>query len=74
MDEHSKFRISKPKNGKKVPKKNSALCVVRKNKKKQIDFEWELPQIDEVIYILKKHKKERTHRDIKLLNKYLTSN
>ena len=74
MDEHSKFRISKPKNGKKVPKKNSALCVVRKNKKKQIDFEWELPQIDEVIYILKKHKKERTHRDIKLLNEYLTSN
>lgn len=75
MDENNRLRISKPKRSKMVSKKkNSAICIVRKNKKNQIDFEWELPKIDEVIYILKKQKKERTHQDIKILDDYLTSN
>ena len=74
MDENNKFKLSKPNKDIKVSKKHSALCFIRKNKRKQIDFEWELPKMDEVIYILKKLKKDRTYRDIKLLNEYLTTN
>ena len=71
MDEIKAFRPIKNKND---LKKKSAIFFLRKKEKKKIDFEWELPKIDEVIYILKKQKKERTHKDIRILNEYLTAN
>ena len=55
-------------------KKKSAIFFLRKKEKKKLDFEWELPKQDEIIYILKKERKERTHKDIKALNDYLTTN
>ena len=54
------------------PKKKSAVLFLRQNTKKNLNFEWEPPKIDEVIYILKKHKKERINRDLKILNDYLS--
>ena len=71
MDENEFFKRIKYKSG---TKKKSAVLFFRKKEKKNIDFEWELPKIDEIIFILKKQKKERTHKDIKLLNDYLTTN
>ena len=71
MDEKSKF---KPLRNRMESKKNSAIIFVRKKEKKKMDFEWELPKIDEVIYILKKQKKERNHKAIKILNDFLTTN
>ena len=71
MDENELFKRIKYKSG---IKKKSAVLFFRKKEKKNIDFEWELPKIDEIIFILKKQKKERTHKDIKLLNDYLTTN
>ena len=71
MDEKDKF---KPLRNKFETKKRSATVSLKKKEKKKIDFEWELPKIDEVIYILKKQKKERTHKDIKILSEYLTTN
>ena len=53
-------------------KKKSAILFIRKSTKRNLNFEWEPPKIDEVIYILKKQKKERSHRDIKILSDYLT--
>lgn len=73
MDEKEKFKPLLTLR-KEAIKKNSALLFVRKKEKKRIDFELELPKLDEIIFILKKDKKERTHRDIKLLNDYLTTN
>ena len=71
MEEKNKFKPIKCRNN---MKKKSAIFFLRKKDKKKIDFEWSLPKIDEVIYILKKQKKERTHKDIKILNEYLTAN
>ena len=71
MDEKDKFKPIRTKND---IKKKSAIFFLRKKEKKKIDFEWELPKIDEVVYILKKPKKERNHKDIKVLSEYLIAN
>ena len=73
MDEKDKFKpINFIKKGE--IKKHSAVFFLRKKEKKKIDFDLELPKIDEIIYILKKQKKERTYKDIKLLDDFLSTN
>ena len=74
MDEKESFKPVSALRSQTDIKKKSAMLFLRKKEKKKMDFEWELPKVDEVVYILKKPKKERTHKDIRILNEYLTTN
>ena len=58
MDVKDNFKPINALRNKNDIKKKSAMFFLRKKEKKKIDFEWELPKIDEVIFILKKLKKK----------------
>ena len=71
-DNRSNLKMLKYEKSHENIKKKSTVLFMRQNTKKNLNFEWEPPKINEVIYILKKHKKERINRDIKILNDYLS--